>query len=280
LPIAAPVAILAARAAGTRTLLLGFALQLPLSLALATVNYQHADAYRQFAASLNNKIATHRVWIDSDWGLCFYLESEGGLPMPKNQVLQPGDMVVSSDLTQFPINQPVVPFMQAEIRPRIPLRLISVDGRSAYSVASRRRVQPFEFSSAPIDRMHAAIVTERKLELSYVEPHDTAQIVSGLYPDGWMTGQATVLLKRPEHSMPLRADLYIPPAATARNLRMLIDGEPAAEETFAGPGSYRVAVPMPSGTSDVTVTLMVDRTFSAPGDQRKLGIIVTGVGFR
>jgi hypothetical protein len=280
LPMAAPVAILAARATSTRTVALGLALQLPISLALAVVNYQHADVYRQFAASLSNQIATHRVWIDSDWGLCFYLESEGALPMPKNQVLQPGDMVVGSDLTQFPINQPVVPFMQAEIRPKIPLRLISVDGRSAYSVASPGRIEPFEFSTAPIDHMHASIVTERKLELSYVDPHDTAQIVSGLYPDGWMTDQATVLLKRPEHSMPLRADLYIPPATPARHVRMLVDGVLAAEETFAGPGSYRVAVPMPAGIADVTVTLTVDQTFSAPGDQRKLGVIVTGVGFR
>jgi hypothetical protein len=95
-----------------------------------------------------------------------------------------------------------------------------------------------------------------------------------------MTEQATVLLKRPEHSMPLRADLYIPPAAPARHVRMLVDGELAAEETFPGPGSYRIAVPMPAGTGDVTVTLAVDKTFSAPGDQRKLGVIVTGVGFR
>jgi hypothetical protein len=283
LPIAAPVAILAARAAGTRVLALGFVLQLPISLALAAANYQHANAYREFAASLSSQIATHRVWIDSDWGLRFYLESEGALPMPKNQVLQPGEMVVSSDLTQFPITQPLLPFMQAEIRPKIPLRIISMDGRSAYSVASPGRILPFEFSTAPIDRMHAAMVQERKLELSYLDPHDQhapAQIVSGLYPDGWMTQEATVMLKRPEHSLPLRADLYIPPAAPARHVRMLVDGELAAEESFGGPGSYSIAVPMPAGTADITVTLTVDQTFSAPGDQRKLGVIVTGVGFR
>ena len=283
LPIAAPVVILAARAAGTRVLVLGFALQLPVSLALATVNYQSSHGYREFAKGLADQVAQHRVWIDRDWGLRFYLESEGALPMPKTQILQPGDMVVSSELTQFPIQQPMLPFMQAEIRPKIPLRIISVGGRSAYSVASPGRTLPFEFSTAPIDYMHASIVMERKLELSYLDPHDKqapAQIVSGLYPDGWMTAEATVMLKRPEHSTPLRADVYIPPGATARHVRMLVDGELAGEESFGGPGSYSIAVPMPAGTADITVTLAVDQTFSAPGDQRKLGLIVTGVGFR
>ncbi len=103
LPIAAPVAILAARACSARTLALGFALQMPISLGLAVVNYQHWNAYREFASSLSSGIAQRRTWINGDWGLRFYLESEGALPMPKNQAFQPGDMVVTSELASLPI---------------------------------------------------------------------------------------------------------------------------------------------------------------------------------
>ena len=80
--------------------------------------------------------------------------------------------------------------------------------------------------------------------------------------------------------MPLRAELYIPPAAPARHVRMLVDGQLAAEETFGGPGAYTISIPMSAGPANVTVQLTVDKVFSAPGDQRKLGVIITGVGFR
>ncbi len=80
--------------------------------------------------------------------------------------------------------------------------------------------------------------------------------------------------------MPLRADLYIPQTAPARHVRMLVDGQLAAEDTFGGPGAYTIAIPMSAGPSNVTVTLTVDKVFSAPGDQRTLGVVVNGVGFR
>jgi len=67
----------------------GFALQLALGLALAVVNYQHWDGYRQFAHSLRLAAAGHRVWIDGEWGLRYYLESDGALPLKKTQRLRP-----------------------------------------------------------------------------------------------------------------------------------------------------------------------------------------------
>jgi hypothetical protein len=255
-----------------------------LSLGLAFVNYQHWDAYRRFAASLAGQLATHRVWINAEWGLVYYLESEGALPMPKGQLLQPGEMVVSSALAYpIPMNAALVPFAQTEIRPWLPLRLISLDGRSAYSVASPRGLLPFELSTATIDRVRAEVVIERKPVLSYLEardPQSAPQIISGWFPDGWMTDQATVLLKRPVHPAPLRAVIYIHPQSPARHVRMLVDGQLAAEETFPGPGAYTLAIPASAGSAEVTVTLIVDKTFSAPGDQRKLGIMITGIGFR
>src|ERR1035438_5096953 len=73
LPMAAPVAILASRLP-TKWLAPAFAIQLAIALALATVNYQHWDGYRAFAASLRAPSAGHRVWVDNDWGLRYRSE--------------------------------------------------------------------------------------------------------------------------------------------------------------------------------------------------------------
>jgi 4-amino-4-deoxy-L-arabinose transferase-like glycosyltransferase len=284
LPIAAPVAILVARSSNTRLLALGFVIQMMLSIGLAIVNYQHWDAYRKFAASFSKEIAQKRTWINAEWGLRFYLEAEGALPMPKGQLLQPGEILVSSALAlPLTVNASLAPISQLEIRPAIPLRIVSLDGRSAYSSASLHGLLPFEISTAPIDRVRAEIVLDRKPELTFLDPRDPrskAQVVGGLFEDGWMSDEATVLLKRPEQPAPLRAVIYIPPNAPARHVRMLIDGQLIADETFGGPGGYTMAALVGVGAPAVTVTLSVDKTFSAPGDQRKLGVVVTGVGFR
>jgi dolichyl-phosphate-mannose-protein mannosyltransferase len=284
LPVAAPVAILAARRCGTATLVMGFALQMALSFGLAVVNYQHWGAYRQFAASLSKEASGHRVWINGDWGLRFYLESEGALALPLGQVLQSGEIVVSSVLANpLPVNVPMASFAQMEIRPWIPLRTVSLDGRSAYSSATSRGLLPFEISTSPIDRVSASAVIEHKPQLSYLDPHDPAaasQILSGLFPDGWMTEQATVVLKRPARAADLRAVIYIPDSSPARRVTMLVDGLRVAEVTYAAPGSYSLDVPMAAGPERTTVTLTVDKTFSVPGDQRRLGAIVSGIGFR
>src|SRR4051794_36397910 len=59
LPIAAPVAILASRLR-PGWLAPAFAIQLTLGLCLAAANYQHWDAYRQFAHTVH----APRIWID------------------------------------------------------------------------------------------------------------------------------------------------------------------------------------------------------------------------
>jgi len=283
LPIAAPVAILAARDCRRGLLLAGFALQMALSLGLAIVNYQHWDAYRQFARSLSAETAQHRVRVNAEWGLRYYLESQGALPLPADQILQPGDIVVTSDLAlPLKTNSLVSPIAEAQIDPRIPLRIISLGGRSAYSHAARGLL-PFEISRAPIDRIHAGLVVERAPRLTQIDPADpeaAPQILRGIYaPDRWMSDQATVLLKRPERITPLRVAIFIPPQAPARHLKVFVDGRLAAEESFGNPGAYVIAMPGEDGPPQVTVTLAVDRTFFAPGDQRKLGVVVTRIGF-
>jgi len=291
LPIAAPVAILAARRCDAPVLALGFALQMILSLGLAVVNYQHWDAYRQFAAPLSKDAAGHRMWINGDWGLRFYLESEGAIPLPLGQALQSGELVVSSALANpLTVSAPLAPTRQIEIRPSIPLRLVSLDGRSAYSSASSRGLLPFEISTALIDRVTESAVIEHQPQLSYVDPHDPAavsQMIRGLFQDGWMTEQATVLLKRPEHAVDIRAVIYIPASAPARRVTMSVDGQRVAETTYAAPGSYSLDAvlgqepPSPANAQlRSTVTITVDKTFFVAGDQRRLGVIVAGIGFR
>jgi hypothetical protein len=250
-----------------------------LSLGLAMVNYQHWDAYRTFAGSLSKD---HPIWINGEWGLRYYLESEGALPVAKGQVFAPGDIVVSSELAlPAPVNAALAPLAQTEIRPALPLRIVSLGGRSAYS-AALRGLRPFEFSTAVIDVIRAEAVFERKPELTWIDPRDpraAPQMLGGLFPDGWMTEQATVLLKRPEPPTPLRVMFVIPPQALTRHVRLVLDGRIAAEETFPGPGSYSLTAPFASRAPSVTVTLAVDKTFFAPPDRRKLGMLVTGIGF-
>jgi 4-amino-4-deoxy-L-arabinose transferase-like glycosyltransferase len=283
LPIAAPVAILVARAASPRMLALGFALQFPLSLGLAAANYQYAEGYRKFAESLASEAAGRRVWANSEWGLRYYLEAEGAIVPVRDQPTRPGDMIVTSTLGRaVTFNSQVSPLTSTEIVPSVPLRTISLSGRSAFS-SSARGLLPFEISSSPVDRVRAEIVMELKPELSYLQPTDpkaASHFLAGLYPDGWMTGRAAVLLKVPEKSSSLSVKLWIPDNSPARHIQLLADGQLVTEATYPAPGSYELSAPYQPKGSTLTVSLTVDQVFSAPGDQRKLGVVIVGVGLR
>ena len=288
LPMAAPMALLVSRLR-PRWLAIGFAAQLALSLALATVNYQHWDGYRLFARQIRPMTTGHRVYIDGEWGLRYYLEADGGLPLERGQVLRPGDIVVSSRLA-YPVEftAPTATIAEQVIRASLPLQLIGLEARSGYSTASKG-LRPFDISSAPIDIVHAAMVLDRHPTLTYLpmnapEAHD--QIVSGLYDleSGawrWMSGSAVVLLKSPAQPLPLEAVFTIPDAAPARHIQLLLDGRVVASETYTGPAACTLKSPpqMPAGPT-ATVTLTLDRTFSVPGDHRELGVVVSALGFR
>jgi hypothetical protein len=272
LPIAAPLAILAANRCSTPMLAAGFALQMALSVGLTIVNYQTWGAYRQFAVSLAPEAAERRMWVDHDWGLRYYLESEGALAVPRGQTFSPGDVVVSEK--PHPEGQRIA---SLEIRPSIPLRLTSVTQKSAYSVA-QYGLWPFEISNAPVDRVAAYLIGERRAEHSWVTPADQQQVLHGLDPDGWSSAEATVLVKRADG--PLTANFTIHPQSTARHIRLLVDGRLVVEQTYPAPGNYALSVPAPGGSAGITVTLAVDKTFSVPGDGRQLGILITGIGFK
>src|SRR6202167_324917 len=288
LPMAAPVALLVSRLR-PRWLAVGFAAQMALSLALATVNYRHWDGYRRFARQIRRAPAAHRVYINGEWGLRYYLEADGGLPLERGQVLRAGDIVVSSELA-YPIEftAPTATIAEQPIRAWLPLQLIGLKARSGYSTATKG-LRPFDISTAPIDIVRAAIVLDRHPALAYLPmsaPEAANQIVSGLYAvEGgawrWMSGSAVVLLKSPAQPLPIEAVFTIPDAAPARHVELLLDGQVVASETYPGPGAYTLKSPPESPASPTaSVTLKLDRTFSVPGDHRQLGVVVSSIGFR
>lgn len=293
LPVAAPAAFLAVRRLEHRPawLAAGIACQLALSLSLAWVNYQHWDGYRRFAESLRPETETHRVWINGEWGLRFYFEADGGLPLLRGQAVRPGEFVVTSDLA-YPIEFTtgggvLAPVLEHEIRPLLPLRLIGLGARSGYSSASLG-LRPFDISTAPVDRVRFSVVRERKPERSWLPmnaPEASYQIVSGVYQleDNrfrWMGGRAVLLLKNPGRAAPIHVSFFIPAQAPGRRVSVAVDGATVAHETYPAPGAYTlVSRPVSATSENVTVVIGVDRTFSVPGDHRRLGIVLIAVGF-
>jgi hypothetical protein len=276
--MAAPLALLASRLP-TRWLAPGFGLQMALSLGLAVANYQHWDAYRKFTPG------QPRMWVNGEWGLRHYLEEGGALALEKNQPLRAGDFIVTSDLGRAAeVSAPTVLLRQLEIRPSIPLRLIGLESHSGYSSVGAG-FWPFGISSGVVDRVRAYKVIERQITREYLPmnaPEAANQIVSGFSSlEGdrfrWMERRGEVVLKRPASPVPLTLAFEIPGNATARKVSLFLDGKEVASRTCPGPGSYNLTTAPLTGS---LVTIEADKTFSAPGDARELGIVVTGVGFK
>lgn len=295
LPLAPAAALLVTRrlAAYPRVLMAGIAIQLVLGFALARANFEHWRGYQQFVERLKPEIKSRRVWINGEWGLRYYAETEGALPLEQGQAVMPGDVVVTSKLS-YPIpfttgGGTLAPLAELTIRPEVPLRLIGLDSRSAWSVVSPKARWPFDISNAPVDIVKAEVVVEREPTLSYLPmaaPEADSQIVSGLYQleNGryrWMAAQATILLKSPAKAAPLQAIVYLPDMAPARQVVLELDGREVARQTYQGAGLYTITTPpLDSPPGRTPVTIKVDQTFVAPGDTRRLGIILQEIGFR
>jgi hypothetical protein len=142
-------------------------------------------------------------------------------------------------------------------------------------------------SQGVIDRVRAELVVERRPTLEYLRmnaPEAPQQIVSGLHDlEGswrWTAASAIVVLKSPAAPRPLRAVFTIHALSPARRVSLLLDGSELAAQTYTRPGTYTLASPpvMPAGVS-ATVEVRPDRTFSVPGDNRTLGLVLSEVGF-
>jgi len=289
LPVAAPVALLASRVGGWAGAA-GVVCQLSLGLALATANYTHWDGYRQFARVLPAESDGKRVWINGEWGLRYYAEERGGLPLLEGQAVQPGEYVISSELG-YPVpfstgGGRLTTIARQEIRTWPPLVLIGLHSRSAYSTAALG-LRAFDISREPVDRVRLEVVVERKPTLSDIpmdHPEAGFHIVSGIYHlEGnarWMAGKAVVLLKRPQVKSVLRAVVYIPDAAPARRITLTLNGAQVAADSVPGPGLYTVrSAPIPPEEGEATVGVIVDKTFQIATDRRELGVVLGAVGF-
>jgi hypothetical protein len=293
LPIVAPVAILVTRRLERRPALLaaGAAASLLVGLALASANYQHWNGYRRFVESVRSDMAAHRTWIDGEWGLRYYAEAEGALPLQRNTLLRVGDLVITSEMGAIstPGKAPRKLLDERPVSSWLPLRLIGLDSRSGYSTAAAG-LRPFDISTKPIDRVRAELVAERQPTLSYLPMNATEaeyDIVSGLgnlESDTWRwtDRRAVVALKAPSRALALEATFYIPENAPARRVQLLANGNVVAEEAFPGPGEYtlRSSRPFEAASGFVNAALEVDRTFRVPGDVRDLGVVLKGIGFK
>ena len=224
-------------------------------------------------------------------GLRYYFETQGGLPLLRGQAVQPGDVVVSSQLAlpiEFTTGGGVrAPLSRREIRTGLPFRLVALGARSAYSSVSLG-LRPFDLGRGPIDVVRAETILARQPALQYLPmgaPEAEQQIVSGVYQLEssrwrWMSDRAVLLLKAPPGPAPLRVALYIPDQAPARRVTVTVDGQAVAEQTYPAPGSYTlVSAPMTVAGASATVVVSVDKTFAVPGDHRRLGMILSEVGF-
>jgi Dolichyl-phosphate-mannose-protein mannosyltransferase len=292
LPIALPIAILATQRAPRWLLITSLACGCALSLGLASVNYRHWDGYRQFARELQRDAAGKRLWINGEWGLRYYFESDGGLPLHQGQAIHPGELVVSSKLS-YPIpftsgGGVLAPIAEHAISPSIPLRIVALQSRAAYST-TLLGLRPFDISRAPIDQLSGQLMIERKpalTDLPMNAPQAEQQIVSGVYQleSGqwrWMSQAATILLKPPDQPTPLTVNFTIPAASPARKVTIALNDHAVASQIYSAPGAYSLSSPplKPDGdTANVAIT--TDKSFSVPGDSRQLAIILTQVGFR
>lgn len=286
LPLAPAIALLISRLP-VPLLAIGFTAQFSLSLLLASANYQHWDATRQFARSLAREAEQHRVWVNSEWGLRFYLEELGARPALENQQIPPGDILVTSSLG-FPApvfhggSTPVV-IASKDIRPSVPFRLIALESQSAYST-EERGFFPFGISTGLVDRLRAEKFVPRQPTNEYVDfakPGADDQIVSGVYsaegnPWRWMSQSATVLLKTPPAPATIVVHLYIPDGAPARTVGLSLDGRAITTKTFPGPGTFTIETAPESGS---VLTITLDKSFHVPADHRELGVILSGAGF-
>jgi len=290
LPVVAPVAILSGRALAARRnwLIAGVIAQGVVSSALAFVNYQHWDGYRAFVAAHRTDIHAHRTWVAGEWGLRFYAESEGALPMTHATRVQAGDLVLTSALSDLVTGgrADLVPIAGADIVPDLPVRLIGLGSRSCFSAAAGLR--EFDVETKPVD-----ILREEKLEsheptlswLSMNAPAAAYQIVSGVYglENGqwrWTGANATFRLRTPQSGRKFTAAIYAPAQAVPCHVTLSVNGTVVAKATYTSTGKYDLGGSVAGELSEnVTATLATDHTFRPPGDARDLGLVLTAIGF-
>lgn len=294
LPLAAPLALLAARAAAPSWLAAGVAAQLAFSLLLATAYYQYVSQYRDFAARVAPLVESRRLWFNADWGLRYYLEAIGGEAVVADRPVLPQAALVSSRLGGMAAAQTLGQrreVLRAEIRSgAIPLTVVGVGSRSGNASAGFGLL-PFDYGAHLLDEVVAEVVGVPEPTASYLTmaaPEAEDHLLLGFYQLEqnqwrWIGPRAMAVLRAPDSeagSTLFELSVHIPETAPARIVTIHLDGKPLASETYPGPGTYTLrAAATVTPSQAVTVEISVDQAFRVAGDSRDLGIIVTGLGF-
>ena len=292
LPLAPALALLVARQVPSpRRLLLAAALHAPLGLTLAWSEYEVARQYRDFARELEPFAAGRRLWTNAEWGLRFYLGELGGEPLLEGQQIPAGAVVAESRLAA------AVPYRSEGMRRALleadigtggaPVRTIGPGSHAGYS-SSEFGVLPFGLGGGVVDRVAAYAVGLGEPTLSYISLEDPAadeHLLSGFYPsDGaawrWSAPQAAALLRRPAGTTSFELDFHVPQDAPTERVRIEIDGQEVADEQVEA-GGRQIRAPLevaPAG--EARVTIEAEPPYQPPGDDRELGVVVLGFGFR
>jgi hypothetical protein len=292
LPAMLPLALLAGRSFSGRPWLLRAAtvLNLLLGLSLAWVSYEHWGAYRDLARQWQPRDG--RLWVNAEWGLREYTERQGARPLLRGAAIAPADLLINSALAEqigysMAGADPVM-VRQELIRPTLPLRMMGLGSRSSYETVGFG-LRPIDIATSPVDVVTLTRFDEHLAELSWLRvaaPGASSQIVSGVYPREnpdwrWTARSALFILKNPGGRVRLRAEGALPDSAPGREVRLMVAGATVKALKLDGPGPVVVeSEPFIPAGHQTTVELRIDQDFEpGGGDRRRLGMIVSAIGF-
>jgi hypothetical protein len=293
LPLAAALALLAARGLADRPgwLRAAIAFNLVLGFAAAWVNAEHWCGSRAASEEAMTLAGGAPVWTSAEWGTRHYAERAGARPLPAGQRLSAGEFLLTTALSghvEFGTGgNRMVKRMDREIRPSLPLRLAGLDGGAGYATVGFG-LRSFGWSDAPVDRVTLWEAVGVEPTLSWVPMNaEKAEdhLVEGVFgleqrEWRWVGPRSVYRLMGTGGPAALAADVFLPAQAPGRTVRLLLDGEVVAERRLGGEGRLRVrSAVLPGRKGVVTVALEIDRGFTPAGDRRELGLIVTALGF-
>jgi 4-amino-4-deoxy-L-arabinose transferase-like glycosyltransferase len=280
LPVAAPLAILAAERLGRRRLAAAVAAQAALAFALAYAAMHHWQGYKDAAEKVE---PGRNTYVAGEWSLRYYLEKRGARPVMAGQRIGPDSVIVRSELG-FPVHystgggraETVAAY---EIRPVIPLQLMGLHAKSAW-MTSALGLRPFDWSREPLDRITVTRIAPADLqrsELPMNAPDADLYILDGVYglEDGryrWMARRAEFQL-RPKPGV-LAVTLFLPEPSPARLITVTAGGVEVLRAPLQ-PGLQTLrSAPLPPAQGRLEIVLEADRAFRPAGDARELSLIL------
>ena len=126
------------------------------------------------------------MWVNSEWGLRFYLESEGALPLLRTQTIRPGEIVAGSDLAQpVAVTAPVTRLLEREVSPSLVLN-VNVPDVPLAELRGLRQAGLAEFGAvqAEVREIGKGYAT---ITFSHIDAEYEADTDAALVRDGWAT---------------------------------------------------------------------------------------------